>query len=189
VLALICLAATLAAAQAPDKQMVRAVERFVKTDVSDMTPAYIERMMAVDPQAVPPKLRRRLEAKRLELETYKQLGEGKRRGTVRTPEKDCALPKDADNREASVLLLAGFVEIFDPDVAYLQETTHCSQRKMMCEFSLHVVLKTQKKGPPLRRWFLHSKDPLMALVGEFQTKGANSDTKFFGLPKPICSGD
>ena len=187
-LALSLLALSLAAAQTADPKTVREVERFVSMELADMSPELVTRMMAVDPQTVPPRLWRRFQGRCLELETYRQLAENKKRGTVRTPDKDCALPKDADSSEARMLMMAGFVEVFDQDVEYLKDTTHCTPRQMMCEFTLKVVLEKQKKGPPKRRWFLHAKDPLMALVSEFRTKGANRDTPFFGLPKPICSG-
>ena len=40
----------------------------MQTDVADMTSGYIERMLSVDPAALPAALRERFEAKRLELD-------------------------------------------------------------------------------------------------------------------------
>lgn len=178
--------------QAPapaDAETLAAVKRFVRLDVADMTPAYIERMMAVDPETIPQPWRRRLQAKQLELNTFRQLGEGKRKGTVRIPDDECAIPKDAKSGSVRILQMAGYVEIYDDDMAYLEDSTHCTERKMMCEFSLQVVVEGDKKGRAHKRYFLHPKDPLMALVSEFRTRHGNHDTNFFGGKIfPTCSG-
>ena len=168
-----------------------AVEGFIRLDISDMTPSYIESMMAVNETSVPKRLRRKFQAKKLELHTYRQLGEGQRKGTVRVPGNDCALPKEGKSKDASLLLLVGYVEISDDDVQYLEKNTHCSERKMMCEFSLQIIYVRNKRSKrDEKRYFLHPRDPLMALIGEYHSKGGNRDTPFFGRsPFPVCGGD
>jgi hypothetical protein len=182
-------AATLVWSDTPPVTVV--VERFIQMDVSDMTPSFIESMMAVEEKDVPAKLRKRFRAKKFELYTYRQLGEGNRKGTVRIPDKDCAVAGEVKSQDIEMLLSVGFVEILENEVDYLKKNTRCSERKMMCEFTLQIVLEREKKRKELKkRFFLHAKDPLMALVSEYRTKGANHDTPFFGRsPFPVCGGD
>ena len=162
-----------------DAETEKEVPRFVKMDVGDMTPGYIEHMLKVDAKDVPEKLRKKFEAKKLELYTMKQLGEGKRKGTIRMPEKDCAALSESKSQDIKALLMVGYTEVFDHEIVYLQKNTRCTERQMMCEFSLQIVLEKKAKFTE-KRYFLHAKDPLMALVSQYREKGGSRDTNFFG---------
>lgn len=183
------LAAPRPAAAALDADTAKEIPRFVKLDVAGMTPAYIEHMVAVDAADVPAKYRKAFEAKKLELYTMKQLGEGKRKGTIRMPDKDCSIPKEGKSDDVKILLMSGYVEIYDNEETYLEEKTRCSQREMMCEFSLQVVHEHVPKKKEVRtRYFLYPKDALYALVEEYRARGGNHDTAFFGsAPFPTCN--
>lgn len=172
-----------------DAQTANEIPRFVKLDVASMTPEYIQHMLSVDPADVPAKYRKAFDAKRLELYTMKQLGEGERKGTIRMPDKDCSIPKEAKTGDVKILIMAGYLEIYDNEEAYLISNTHCTERQMMCEFSLQVVHEHVAGKKEVRtRYFLNSKDPLMALVTELRERGGNHDTPFFGRsPFPQCS--
>lgn len=163
------------------------ISAFLKMDVGSMTPELIRFMLALPETDVPEKLRKKFKAKRLELHTYKQLG-GKSRGGMIFPEKDCSIPSESKSEEIAVLQSVGYVEAFEHEIQYLHEKTHCSERQMMCEFSLQIILEKRKGGKQsVRRLFLHGKDPLMALISEFRVKGANRDTPFFGRSTfPTC---
>src|SRR4051812_20990351 len=88
------LAASLAvAADAPTT--TKEFETFVKVEISQLTPAYIQHMMAVNEKEVPPKLLPRFQARKLELNALRHLGEGNRKGSIRIPDKACAIPDDA----------------------------------------------------------------------------------------------
>jgi ketosteroid isomerase-like protein len=57
----------------------------------------------------------------------------------------------------------------------------------MCEFSLRVLV--EKKGKPLTtrvRFFLHFRDPVFALVGQYRD-GHSGQTHFFGVGAPTCA--
>ena len=163
------------------------VERFVKTPVADMTPDYIQAMLAVDEKTLSPKLRERFVAKRLELHVYRQMAEGQKRGTIRMPDSDCSIPLQAKADNIAMLKQLSFMEITEDEVHYLEESTKCSQIKMMCEFTLQIVHKKVGKRVETH-YFIHPKDALAALVSEFRTKGRNTDTPFFGRsPFPQCS--
>ena len=86
------------------------------------------------------------------------------------------------------MLMAGYEEIFEGEERYLVDKTKCSQKQQMCEFSLQVILEKQPGTKSvLKRYFLHSRDPLMALVGEYRASGRRRNTDFFGLGTfPSC---
>ncbi len=183
------LAATKPCYAALDSQTEKELPRFVKMSVSDMNPDYIEHMLSIDPADVPAKHRKAFDAKRLELYTMKQLGEGKRKGTIRMPDKACSVPKEAKSEDIKVLQMAGYLEIYENEMVYLETNTHCTERQMACEFSLQVVHEHVPGKKEVRtRYFLHSKDPLMALVGQYRESGGHHDTNFFGQNTfPQCS--
>ncbi len=164
-----------------DKDTLAMVEAFLKLPTQNLPPEHIPRFLAVKPSTLPKKLRTAFAAKRLELYTLKQMADGKRKGSVRMPEKDCAVPQDAKSTSVTILLMAGFVEISEEEEIYLKDETHCSERAMMCEFSLQIILeRIGRKGTPHRRFFLHPNDPLFALVGEYRAVGRRRQTNFFG---------
>lgn len=162
------------------------VKAFVKMPTDSLPPGSIDRFMAVEAQALPKDLRRPFEAKKLELQSLRDIALAKKRGFVRMPEKDCAIPKERENREIDLLLLAGFLPIDEDEESFLMDKTKCTEHDLMCEFSLLIAL--EKKGKKTyRRYFLHSKDPLMAYVGEYRASGkVGGSTNFFGRVPPNC---
>ncbi|MDD5657739.1 MAG: hypothetical protein PHF00_10855 [Elusimicrobia bacterium] len=174
------------AAKALDDDTLAMVRAFLKTPTSDLPAEHVPRFLEVDPQALPPKLRRPFRAKRLELYTLKQIADGKRRGSIRMPEADCLVPKDATSAEVGILGMAGYVEITDDDELFLMRQTKCTEHDLMCEFSLRVVLDKENKINR-RRLFLHVKDPMMGLVGMRRAYGSVRQTNFFGAGFPSCA--
>ena len=175
-----------AAATALDPDTLAMVKAFLKLPTDQIPAAHIPRFLAVDPAALPAKLRQSFLAKRIELYTLKQLADGKKRGSVRMPEADCSIPKDTQG-SAMVLLMAGYEEINSNEEDYVMEQTKCTERDLMCEFTLQIVLPPKtKKGRQERRLFLHVNDPLFAIVGLYRGHGRAS-THFFGLGGVSCA--
>ena len=170
-----------------DADTLDMVKAFLKMPTADLPTAHISRFMAVDPEALPKKLRQPYEGKRLELRTLVRLAEGKKRGVVRMPEADCSRSRDAEGSAISVLLMAGYQEISFEEEKYVEKETRCTERDLMCEFSLVVVVEKKGKPPVARaRFFLHFRDPLFAIVGQYR-EGHAGQTHFFGLGVPTCA--
>ncbi|MEK7858858.1 MAG: hypothetical protein AAB320_06910 [Elusimicrobiota bacterium] len=176
------------AAEPLDADTLAMVTAFVKMKTGDLPPDSIDRFLAVDMAALPEKLRKPFEAKRFELNVLRHMAQKKKSGTVRMPEADCSTPQEAKANQSGIMQMAGFEEIFDNELLYLMKTTLCTERDMMCEFSLQIILeKDPKSKKPHPRYFLHQKDPLFALVGEYRGTGSSHNTKFFGRGGPSCA--
>jgi hypothetical protein len=161
------------------------VEKFLKTDTADLPPGAIDHFMQVDPQSVPAKLRKKFEAKKFELLTLKQLAEGKKKGVIRTPEKNCAVPTEVKSNEARILLMAGYEEVTSDDVQCVMERTHCNEQQLMCEFTLQIVI--EKKGAQKKyRFFFHPKDPIFAIIAACR-KSTGGQNNFFSAMTATCS--
>src|SRR5437762_2883744 len=94
------LAGACAAETAPaSTEDVKLVEAFLKTPTAELPPAAVDHFVAIEPEALPKKLRQRYKAKRLELYTLRQLAQGKKKGTLRTPEDGCQIPREAKSGE------------------------------------------------------------------------------------------
>jgi hypothetical protein len=168
-------------------ETVREVEAFLKVPTSDLPPGRIDAFLAIDLDSLPAKLQVPFKAKRVELYTLKQLAEGKKKGTIRTPDANCDVPKDAKSGQAKVLLMAGYEEITDDELSCVMSRTKCSERELMCEFSLQEVIElVGKKKEKRYRFFFHTRDPIMAVVGGCRG-GNGQQTNFFGRGAPICS--
>jgi hypothetical protein len=176
-----------AAAPALDEDTLAMVKAFLKLPTSEIPAEHIPRFLAVDPDSLPAKLQSAFLAKRIELYTLKQLAEGKKRGGVRMPEADCSIPKDLQGPSAGILMMAGYQEINDLEEDFVMEQTKCTERDLMCEFTLQILAPRKgAKGKPTRRLFLHVNDPVFALVGMFRSNGHVS-THFFGLGGVNCA--
>ena len=168
-------------------ETVKEVEAFLKAPTSELPPDKIDDFLAIDPDSLPAKLRTPFRAKRVELYTLKQLAEGKKKGTIRTPDADCSIPKDAKSGEAKILLMAGYSEITGDELDCVKSRTKCTERDLMCEFSLQeVVERVGKKKEIKYRFFFHERDPMMAVVAGCRG-GTGGQTNFFGRGGPICS--
>ena len=173
---------------AADKDTLAMVETFLKLPTQNLPPEHIPRFLAVEPSALPKKIRTAFEAKRLELYTLKQMTDGKKKGSVRMPEKDCAVPRDAKSDSVKLLLMAGYLEIGQEEESFVMDETRCTERALMCEFSLQIVAgKAGRKGAARRRLFLHAKDPLFGLISEYREVGRRRQTNFFGEGHAVCS--
>jgi hypothetical protein len=67
----------------------------------------------------------------------------------------------------------------------VETRTKCTEEDLICEFTLNVTVKQAKSGPR-KRFFIHSKDPLMTKVAECRGKGGGQ-TNFFGSSGVGCS--
>jgi hypothetical protein len=159
----------------------------------DKLPAdFIPRFLAVDPAALPRKLRRPYEAKRLELYSLKQLGQTKKKGIVILPDDRCEEPKDAKSQDISILMSAGYQEITEDEEIWVSHRTRCTEHDMLCEFTLQILDEQAVSGrKKRRRYFLYCSigcDPLMVLIGVHRAHVNDPNTNFFGTsPAPVCS--
>ena len=187
----IALLAGVSAAEAAEKSHEqKLVEYFVNTPINELPPENVEEFMAVDPAKLPEKLRPKFEGRKLELQTLRQLATNKKKGTIRTPEKDCAVPDEAKSQDPKALKMGGFEEITDGEEHCVMEKTQCTERDMLCEFSLQIIVQRHPKTHKVvgRRLFLYPTDPLMALVASCRSKsGAGGNTNFFGQASVLCS--
>ena len=172
-----------------DAETVKFVQYFVKTPVQELQADWIDNFLAIDPGTLPKKLRRSYEARKLELYTLKQVSDSKKKGLLVKTGDDCSIPKDAKSADVALLRMAGYQEIFEDEEKFVIEKTQCSQKQQMCEFTLQVVLEKQPGTKLVRkRYFLHGRDPLMALVAEHRASGEHRNTNFFGLGAfPSCT--
>lgn len=184
-----CLAGGARAAEvSADAETVKLVRFFIKTPTAELPPELVEAFLAVKSETLPKKLRRPYEAKKLELYTLKQLAVGKNKGDYRITAEDCSAPKEGRSQDAALLKQSGYVEIEEDEEQYLIDKTHCSQQKQMCEFTLQIIVETAGRRIVRRRYFLHGKDPLMALVSEYRASKGHRNTNFFGLGSyPTCA--
>lgn len=176
-----------AGAVPPDDDTVEMVKAFLKMPTAELPAAHIPRFLAVDPRILPAKLRQPFLAKRLELRTLAHLAEGKKRGVVRMPAADCSVPDETEGETMWVMRMAGYEEISLNEEIFLEKETRCTQRDLMCEFSLRVVVEKKGKPPKSRpHFFLNTRDPLFGLVGKYRS-GSKGETHFFGLGVPTCA--
>lgn len=186
-LALPALAAKKAAAPpAAASEDEKLVDYFAKTPTSDLNPQLIPRFMALDPANVPEKKRPAFFAKKLELKSLRKTMESKTKPPIRRagldPVKNCA-GEEGDEGMARAMSIGGFAEVYSDEVAMLSEKTKCTECELVEEFTLTRVLvrpdpKTKKK--PVLHLYLHTKDPLMALVEQYRS-GKGNGTNFFSV--------
>ena len=156
-------------------------KRFLKVPTQNLPPEHIQRFLDVDPKALPKKLRSAYRAKKIELYALKKVAKGKKKGTVRLIGDECAMVQGAAGQSAKILMMAGFVEITEDEEAWVMHRTNCTERDLLCEFSLQIVVEHHQ-----RRLFLHQNDPLNALIGQYREQGDVKQTNFFGVGGPTC---
>jgi hypothetical protein len=178
-----------AKAEAPAaKDTVELVKAFLQTPTEQLPPDFIPEFLGIDPETLPKKLQQPYLAKRLELYTLKQLVEGKKKGIVRMPDADCSIPKESKSDSAGVLKMAGYETITDDEERWVMDKTKCTERDLMCEFTLQVVnTKGKKPGSERRLLFLNPRDPIFALIGQYRAVGRQKQTNFFGIGSPTCA--
>lgn len=178
-------AAPKAAAKA-DPAATKFVEYFLETPTADLPPEQVPDFLAVEPKALPAKLRDRFEAKRLELLALKKNADGKYKPPMRLLGKEgvgenCAAPREMQS--ISLLLQTGFERISQEEEEWLMRETRCTECELRTEFSLTLVATPPKKKDAKRElhYLLHGMDPIMTLIGKFRSGDRSSSTAFFGI--------
>lgn len=172
-------------------ETVRLVELFLKTPVADLPPESVDPFLAISENSLPKKLRRRFSIRKIELYSLLHLSKGKKRGNFRVMEDKCEAPRQATGADIGLLMDSGYVEISQDEVSYLTQKTKCTERDMLCEFSLQIrdeAVVVRRKKQVRRRYFLYcgsACDPLMALVAVYREHGKDNSTSFFGIG-PTC---
>jgi len=193
ILALLALAAPARCAGADaDKATVEMVRAFIKLPIDQLPAEHIDEFVALDPEALPKKLRRGFKARRLELYALKNLAHRKKTGTIISGDDACAVPHEAKSGELGLLAQVGYQEITEDEKMWLEKKTKCTERDMLCEFTLQVVDEPgTKKKKPERRYFLYCKgaacDALFVLVGAHRAQVEGKQTDFFGAGSPVCT--
>ncbi|MCX5797254.1 MAG: hypothetical protein NTY77_17320 [Elusimicrobia bacterium] len=180
-----------AKAEAPAaKDTLELVKAFLDTPTEQLPPEFIPEFLAVKAEDLPKKLQDPFLAKRLELYTFKQISEGKKRGIVRMPEASCSVVQEAKTDKGGVLKMAGYEEITEDEEMWLMKQTKCTEHDLMCEFTLQVFVakvKAKKSSYTRKFYFLHPKDPIFALVAQYREMGRIKQTNFFGIGAPMCA--
>jgi hypothetical protein len=171
-----------------DADTLAMVKTFLRTPTDQLPVEFIPRFLAVDPAALSVGLRQGFMAKRVELYTLKQISEGKKKGTVRMPAEDCSIPKGAKGPTVGILKMAGYVEITEDEERWLMDKTHCTERDLMCEFTLQVIAaKAAKRNQAQRFLLINSHDPIFAMIAQYRGQGHYRQTAFFGVGTPTCA--
>jgi hypothetical protein len=181
-------------AGALDEDTLAMVKAFLRMPTEQLPPEHIPKFLALDPAALPKKLRRPFEAKRLELYSLKQLGQTRKQGNILMPDDHCEVPKEAKSQDVSLLMMAGYKEITEDEEIWVGQRTRCTEHDMLCDFSLQILderVGSGKKARRRRRYFLFCSlacDPLMVLVGVHRAHVNDPNTNFFGTGAgPVCS--
>jgi hypothetical protein len=166
------------------------VEQFLKVPVEELEASEIEDFLTIDPKVLPKRLQRPYEARKLELFTLRHLAYSRKKGLVRTPDKDCSIPMEAKSGDPLSLKRAGYMPIGEDEEQNLIDKTKCTERELMCETTLQVVIvKDEKTGKvKKRRYFLYPNDPLMPLIAAYREgKNIGGNTNFFSQPSMLCT--
>lgn len=171
-----------------DPATLKMVEFFVESPVADLPSEHIDEFLAVDAAALPKKLREPFQRRKLELLTLKQLSHAKKKGILIASDDKCEIPHEAKSGEIKTLKYVGYQEITDDEKEWVEKKTKCTERQMLCDFTLQIV---DEKKPPRRRYLLYCKgaacDPLYVLIGLYRAKLRGESTKFFGSGGPSCT--
>lgn len=166
------------------------VQQFLKIPVEQLEADEIEDFLTIDPKVLPKSLQGPYATRKLELFTLRHLSMTRSKGLVRTPDKDCSIPLDAKSDNPNSIKRAGYMPIGEEEEQYLIDKTHCSERELMCETTLQVVIvKDAKTGKAKKRlYFIYPNDPLTPLIqGYRQGTKVGGQTNFFSQPSMLCS--
>ncbi len=169
-----------------DKETVKMVKTFLKVPIKKLPLGSIEPFLAIDPESLPRRFRRKYKSRRLELNTLRHLAKSKKRGFIRRPTLDCEPGEGSKTTEPGLLKFAGYVEISEEEEGYVLTRTGCTELDLMCEFSLQIIIEEKKGRRKRRRLYLHSKDPLNAFVSEYRQGRGARQSKFFGISVVKC---
>lgn len=190
ILALIlCLASHAIAADSsgPDEATrIKIAEYMLKTPMNEADPGLVSGFMKLDTLTLPPKLRDKARAKQMEIDAIVKIHNGKKKGPFRFPAA-CEIKRYEGPEGIRIMgMIIGNEEIAGEEEEYIELKANCTEEQLICEFSLNIVLMKRKDKPPLKRYFLMSQDPLMALVAEKRGGGGSAGNKYFQELKPSC---
>jgi hypothetical protein len=168
----------------PEADTHQLVNYVLATETSELKAELIPPFFEVDLKSLPKKMRPQVRAKRAELSALKKIADGKKKPPLRRvgkdPNDDC-LPEEATPRMLSYIKRMGFQPIYEDEERYLEGKTNCSMCELTQEFSLTLYQQQLKKGRTKLFMFLHAKDPLMALVGQYREGNNAESTNFFAV--------
>jgi hypothetical protein len=168
-----------------DARTVAFIESFVAVPVDQIPPDRVNDFMLVKLDTLPSKLKEKALARKFELVVLKELASKNAGGMSRSVMERCSINDDVKSDDAKLLKAAGFVEVTEEEETQVETDTGCGQRELMCEFTLQILLKKDKKGKTTgKRYFLHASDPVMAFVSAL--KSGEPANFGYGL-KPRCS--
>jgi len=185
----LCLAGVAAAADSagPDEATrIKIAEYMLKTPMNEADPVLVSGFMKLDTTILPKKLRDKARGKQMEIDAIVKIHNGKKKGPFRFPVA-CELKRYEGPEGLRIMgMIIGNEEIAGEEEEYIELKANCTEEQLMCEFSLNIVLMKRKDKPPLKRYFLMSQDPLMALVAEKRGGGGSAGNKYFQELKPSC---
>lgn len=186
---ILCLAGYAASARAeePDEETrIKVAEYMLKTPMNEANPTVVAGFMKLDTSTLPKKLRDKARAKQMEIDSVVKIHKGKKKGPFRFPAA-CEIKRYEGPEGIRIMgMIQGNEEIEGEEEEYIERKTNCSEDQLMCEFSLNIVIMKRKDKPPLKRYFMMSQDPLMALVAEKRGGGGSAGNQYFQELKPSC---
>jgi hypothetical protein len=158
-----------------DKTTLDLVAYFLKVPTDEANPKLVDPFLAVDPETLPKKLRKKALAKQIEIRDLIKLHKTKKQGVLIQPDEGCS-EKDFvfPLEQAGFYLGMGYEEVNEDEIEYVKTKTKCTEIDLGCRFTLKLFFK---KGKDRRMMFV-PQDPIMAIVAESH-KGGN--THFFGM--------
>jgi hypothetical protein len=168
-----------AAAVAPaDATTLRIVDVVLKNEISDVDPRLIEPFLAIKPESLPVKLRKKVQSRQIEISSLLKLHDTKKKGSLIQPAQDCS-EKDFVGPLSSegIYKNAGYAEINEDELKYVMEKTKCTELDLGCHFTFKIFFTKPKP----RVLMFHEKDPLMAMVAQSHGEGAGGNSHFFGI--------
>lgn len=162
----------------------------MKAPVEKLPPDSIPEFMAIAPADYPKKLKEKALNRRHELEAMQRVGQRKKAGMIIDSVSNCEVPREGSELDIRTLAMAGYVEISENEKEYVQQRTKCTERDLLCRFTLQIRDKKLKKGEVLRRYFLYCRascDPLMVMIAAYREHIRDKNTPFFGAAGPVCT--
>lgn len=178
-----------AAAPIPDEQTkIKIAEYMIKVRPDEADPKLVAGFMDIDVQTLPKRLREKAKAKQIQIDAIVRIHKGRRKGSTRIVPASCQPKRYYGDEGLRVMrLVGGGEEIAPEEEDYIERKTNCSEDQLICEFSLNVVVYPREGKPPMKRYFLMSADPLMALVAEQRAGfGPSKQPRYFQEALPTC---
>jgi hypothetical protein len=174
-------------ASGPDEPTrIKIVEYMLKTPMNEANPDLVAGFMEIDTATLPKKLQDKARGKQMEISAIVKIHKGKKKGPFRFPAACVTKRYEGPEGIRIMGMIIGNEEIEGEEEDYIEKKANCTEEQLMCEFSLNIVVMKRKDKPPLKRYFLMSADPLMALVAEKRGGGASAGNQYFQELKPSC---